>query len=88
MVDIVFGWDATSDVIEDYMYDSIYETYLNNEELRDWIRQENPWALHAMSERMLEAAQRQMWNASEDKIQTLRDIYLEMEGSLEGDGRE
>ena len=85
MVDIMFGWDATSDVVEDYMYDSVYETYLNNQEMRDWIRKENPWALHAMSERMLEAAQRNMWAASEDKIETLQEIYLEMEGSLEGE---
>lgn len=85
MVDIIFGWDATSNIIENYMYDSVYETYLNNRELREWIKQENPWALHAMSERMLEAAQREMWDASEDKIEMLQKIYLEMEGSLEGD---
>lgn len=84
MVDIVFGWDATSDVIEDYMYDNIYENYLNNEELREWIRKENPWALHAMSERLLEAIQRGMWNASEDKTEALQQIYLEMEGAFEG----
>ena len=85
LVDIIFGWDATSNIIENYMYDSVYETYLNNRELREWIKQENPWALHAMSERMLEAAQREMWDASEDKIEMLQKIYLEMEGSLEGD---
>ena len=85
MVDILFGWDATADVVEDYMYDAVFETYFGNQDLRDWIRRENPWALHAMSERMLEAAQRQMWNAEEDKLETLREIYLEMEGSLEGD---
>ena len=34
---------------------------------------------------MLEAAQREMWDASEDKIEMLQKIYLEMEGSLEGD---
>lgn len=84
MVDILFGWDATSGVVEDYMYDSVYETYMNNEELREWIKQENPWALHAMSERLLEAAQREMWEASEDKVQKLQQIYLEMEGSFEG----
>lgn len=84
MVDIVFGWDATSDVVEDYMYDSLYETYLHNKELRDWIWQENPWALHAMSERLLEAAQRGMWAASEDKLAFLQEIYLEMEGDFEG----
>ena len=85
MVDILFGWDATAEVVEDYMYDAVYDTYFGNKDLQDWIRQQNPWALHAMSERMLEAAQRQMWDAEEEKLEALREIYLEMEGSLEGD---
>lgn len=83
MVDIIFGWDATSNVIDDYMYDSVYETYMNDKELRDWIKEENPWALHAMSERLLEAVQRNMWNASDDKVENLQQIYLDMEGNLE-----
>lgn len=85
MVDIIFGWDATSSVIEDYMYDSVYETYMNDKELRDWIKEQNPWALHAMSERLLEAVQRDMWNASDDKVEHLQQIYLDMEGNLEGE---
>ena len=84
MVDILFGWDATADVVEDYMYDSVFDTYFRDQALQDWIRKENPWALHAMSERMLEAAQREMWNADEEKLELLREIYLQMEGSLEG----
>lgn len=84
MVDIVFGWDATSDTIDDWMYDSIYDTYIHDDELREWIKNANPWALHSMSERLIEAAQRNMWNASDDKINELHDIYLEMESSFEG----
>lgn len=84
MVDILFGWDATSGVVEDYMYDSVFETYLHDPDLRDWIRQANPWALHAMSERLLEAVQRGMWNADDDKVEQLQQIYLEMEGAFEG----
>ena len=79
MVDFVFGWDATSDIIDDWMYDSLFETYINDEELRGWIKEANPWALHSISERLMEAAQRGMWNASEDKIEELRNIYLEAE---------
>ena len=67
-----------------YRSASLYETYLHDKELRDWIRQENPWALHAMSERLLEAAQRGMWAASEEKLAFLQEIYLEIEGDFEG----
>lgn len=84
MVDILFGWDATSGIIEDYMYNSVFDTYLDDKGLREWIRRENPWALHAMSERMLEAAQRGMWNANQEQLEKLQEIYLEMEGTFEG----
>ena len=47
------------------------------------MRDVNPWALHSVVERLLEAQQRGMWNASEDKVEKLRKIYLEMEGTLE-----
>ncbi|MDR1105221.1 MAG: cobaltochelatase subunit CobN [Treponema sp.] len=84
MVDFVFGWDAAAGIIEDWMYDSIAGTYLLDKDLRGWIRQNNPYALRAMSERLLEAAQRGMWNAGEETLEELRKIYLETEGDLEG----
>jgi cobaltochelatase CobN len=84
MVDIVFGWDATADVVDNWMYDMISENYLFNDEIREWIEKVNPWALHAMSERLLEASQRGMWDASEDALNELKDIFLSAEGEIEG----
>jgi cobaltochelatase CobN len=65
------------------MYDAITERYVLNKENADWMREVNPWALHSVTERLLEAHQRGMWNASEDKVEKLRRIYLEVEASLE-----
>ena len=84
MVDIVFGWDATSDVVEDWMYDSITKTYLFDQELQEWIKEVNPWALQAISERLLEAAKRGMWDADEDMLEQIKEIYLSVEDELEG----
>lgn len=81
MVDIVFGWDATSSVVDDWMYETIAQQYLFNDDLREWIHEVNPWALHAMSERLLEASRRGMWDADEDR--RLSEIYLEAEGDME-----
>lgn len=83
MVDIVFGWDATSEVVEDWMYDKICETYLFNDEKREWIKSVNPWAVHSMTERLLEANQRGMWNTSEENLEKLKGLYLDIEGSIE-----
>jgi len=84
MVDIVFGWDATSNVVEDWMYDSITKTYLLDKELQSWIRDVNPWALQNISERLLEAAQRGMWDADEGLLDQIREIFLSVEDDLEG----
>lgn len=83
MVDYAFGWDATSDVIEDWMYEEISETYLFNDERREWIKSVNPWAIHSMVERLLEAYQRGMWNAKDESVEKLRKLYVEIEGSIE-----
>ncbi len=83
MVDFAFGWDATTNVIDDWMYDCIAERYAFDKENTDWMREVNPWALHSVAERLLEANQRGMWNADEDKVEKLKQIYMEMEGDLE-----
>jgi len=84
MVDIVFGWDATSGVIDNWMYDTIAEKFLLNDEIRKWIEEVNPWALHAMSERLLEASRRGMWDASDEILNELKNIFLSADGELEG----
>ncbi len=84
MVDIVFGWDATTSVIDDWMYSAIAERYAFNEENADWIRDVNIYAMQNIAERLLEASERDMWNASEEELERLREIYLEVEGDIEG----
>ncbi len=86
MVDITFGWDATTNVIDDWMYDAIANRYAFDKETTDWMKEVNPWALQNVAERLLEANQRGMWHASEESVEKLKKIYLEMEGNLESLG--
>ena len=83
MVDIVFGWDASADNVDKWMYDQITRDFVLNAENREWIQSVNPWALHAMSERLLEAAQRGMWQADADMLDELRQVYMDAEGDIE-----
>jgi len=48
--------------------------------VRKFFEQSNPWALRAIAERLLEAAERQMWDASAAALATLRAAVLEGEG--------
>lgn len=82
-VDHIFQWDATSEIIEDWMYQGIAEKYVFDEKMQEFFRKNNPYALMNIAERLLEAIQRGMWNADEETKEKLRKIYLEMEAELE-----
>ncbi|MEU1980634.1 cobaltochelatase subunit CobN [Nocardia sp. NPDC019395] len=83
-VDYLFGYDATTDVIADWMYEKLAESYVFDETNRKFMEQSNPWALHGIAERLLEAAERQMWAQPErETLDRLRQVYLEAEGELE-----
>ncbi len=83
-MDYLFAYDATTNLIEDFMYEQITEKYLFDDENKAFIEAHNPWALKDMSERMLEAIQRGMWKApSEETISELKDIYKKSEALTE-----
>ncbi|WP_461633159.1 cobaltochelatase subunit CobN [Labilibaculum euxinus] len=83
-MDNIFGWDATADIVEDWMYEEISDHFLFNSKNKDWMDEVNPYASHHVAERLLEAAQRGMWNAKEETLEKLKELYLECEGNLEG----
>ncbi|RCW39804.1 cobaltochelatase CobN subunit [Halopolyspora algeriensis] len=83
-VDYLFGFDATAGVVDDWMYTKLAESYVFDDEVRDFLRQSNPWALRGMTERLLEAADRGLWAEPEQQtLDDLRRTYLELEGELE-----
>ncbi|MGW4092248.1 cobaltochelatase subunit CobN [Nocardia sp. NPDC004750] len=83
-VDYLFGYDATTNVVADWMYEKLTESYVFDEANRKFMEQSNPWALHGIAERLLEAAERKLWERPEqDTLDRLRQVYLETEGELE-----
>ncbi|GAB2453418.1 cobaltochelatase subunit CobN [Streptomyces incanus] len=85
-VDYLFGYDATTGVIADWMYDKLTEAYVLDPANREFLQQANPWALHGIAERLLEAESRGMWEKPDPAVlDALRKVYLETEGDLEGE---
>src|SRR5919106_217564 len=83
-VDYLFGYDATAGVVEDWMYKDVTRKYVLDEGVRDFMQQSNPWALRAISERLLEAAERGLWAEPDpEDLEALKQVYLENEGMLE-----
>jgi cobaltochelatase CobN len=85
-VDYLFGYDATADVLEDWMYDRVTEAYVADPDMGKFFEQSNPWALRSIAERLLEADRRNMWAASDQARTTLTQAVLDAEGWEEGRG--
>jgi cobaltochelatase CobN len=79
-VDYLFGYDATARVVDDWMYERVTAAYVADPEVRKFFAESNPWALRAIAERLLEASERDLWNATEESLRVLRDAVLEAEG--------
>ncbi|MFF3399002.1 cobaltochelatase subunit CobN [Streptomyces sp. NPDC002659] len=85
-VDYLFGYDATTGVVADWMYDKLTQTYVLDPVNREFLQQANPWALHGIAERLLEAESRGMWAKPDPSVlAALRQVFLETEGDLEGE---
>jgi cobaltochelatase CobN len=86
-VDYLFGYDATAQVMDDWMYQQVAQTYAFAPEMQAFLQESNPWALNAIAERLLEAAGRGMWEAPEaGTLEGLRELYLHSESLLEARG--
>lgn len=56
VVSHTFGWDATSDVVPDWVYEGYANKYALDKTVQDWMRNVNPWALQRITEILLEAS--------------------------------
>ncbi len=83
-VDYLFAYDATTNCVENFMYQGVAEAYLFDETVQQFIQDKNPWALRDMAERLLEANQRGLWQDVDSNIlDQLRNIVHHAEGKIE-----
>ncbi len=79
----LYGWQATTKLVDKWVFDEIAKTYVLNEEMRRWFEENNIYAVEEITRRLVEAYERGLWNADEDLIEKLREAYAEIEGFLE-----
>jgi len=60
-VDYLFAFAATADCVADHHFDLVFDAYLADAEVRDFIERHNPPALKEIAERLLEAQERNLW---------------------------
>lgn len=78
-----YGWDATSEVMRDWMYESLSEKFALDSQMQQWMQDVNPWALQRITETLLEAERRGMWQAKPETKTALEALFLSLEGELE-----
>jgi cobaltochelatase CobN len=83
-VDYLFAYDATARCVEDFMYQGVADAYIFAQQVQQFIREKNPWALRDMAERLLEAHQRGLWRSVDHQtLEKLREVVHEAEGVIE-----
>jgi len=83
-VDYLFGYDATTHLIEDHHYEEIAQALLLDPAQKEFFQRYNPVALQEAAERMLEAAERGLWeHPGEATRSALEETLLELQGQLE-----
>ncbi|WLI73162.1 cobaltochelatase subunit CobN [Halomonas alkalicola] len=82
-VDYLFAYDATTDLVADYQYAQVTEALVLDPRNQAFLREHNPSALEEMAERLLEAAQRDLWRAPGEQGEALQDLLLEIDETRE-----
>ncbi|MHA2936971.1 cobaltochelatase subunit CobN [Vibrio sp. RC27] len=76
-VDYLFAYDATTDLIADYQYKQVCDALLFDEQNQQFLKDNNPQVMEEMAERLMEAAQRGLWQASDEYERQLQDLLLD-----------
>jgi magnesium chelatase subunit H len=79
-----FGWSATADAVDDWIYSEVANTFLFDDAMLERLRDLNPHSAHALVQRLLEANGRGYWDVDKGVLDKLRDISRSLEDQLEG----
>jgi magnesium chelatase subunit H len=79
-----FGWSATADAVDDWIYTEVANTFVLDQEMLDRLRSLNPHSAHSLVGRLLEANGRGYWDAEPEVLDQLRQIIGSLEDQLEG----
>jgi cobaltochelatase CobN len=77
-VDYLFAFAATTHCVADHHFDAVFDAYIGDDTVRNFISEANPDALREIAERLIEAQTRGLWRPH-------RNTAFEMLNSLNHD---
>lgn len=78
------GWSATSGQVDNWVYDEANSTFMEDPEMAARLMEANPNSFRKMVANFLEASGRGYWEATDDQLDRLKELYMEVEDKIEG----
>ena len=78
-----FGWSATADAVDPWIYTEIARTFLLDATMFKRLHELNPHSVRSLTNRLLEAHDRGYWNPDEEILEKLREMVSELEDRRE-----
>jgi magnesium chelatase subunit H len=78
------GWSATAGAVDNWVYEDVNTTFIQDEEMRKRLLNLNPHSFRKMVGTLLEVNGRGYWETSESNLDMLRELYQEVEDRIEG----
>jgi len=79
-----FGWSATTDAVDDWVYTEVARTFILDEEMLERLSRLNPHSARSLVGRLLEAQGRGYWKADAQMLEKLREVFTGLEDLIEG----
>ena len=62
-VDYLFAFSATTGAVRDHHFEAVYQAFIGDDVVLEFMREKNPEALKEMANRLLEAQARELWTS-------------------------
>jgi magnesium chelatase subunit H len=79
-----FGWSATADAVDPWIYTDIAKTFLLDGTMFNRLQELNPHSVRSLTKRLLEAHDRGYWNPDEEILERLREMISDAEATRDG----
>lgn len=74
-----FGWSATADAVDPWIYTEISNTFLLDAAMLERLIELNRHSVQSLAKRLLEAHERGYWNPDEHVLEKLREVIVKLE---------
>lgn len=79
----VMGLAATTGDVDSWIYEGLNAKYVEDRQMRRRMAENNPHAYMNILEQLMEYHSRGYWNATDQQLEQIRQVYLELENNME-----